>query len=170
MKSKVELAPAVPSGLIEGGGGRVGAHSGGGGRGARPLEMGHRHTGHDVFLWSLNHDEEELSIHAQICSLGTNSLFLKPDLLAVCHLGSSRDLVALEIRSSIPEYLKLSSRDLEGDRRHRWFLGGWQGLVPEPQHGPVRAHREQSYNTSLGVEGGSLWCLALWPGRWSLRY
>lgn len=66
-----------------------------------------------------------LFAHAQFCSLGTNSLSLKPDLLAVCHLGSSRDPVALEIKSSIPECLKLSPRDPEGDRRRGWFLGGW---------------------------------------------
>ena len=90
MKSNLYfIVAAVVSGLVEGGEVRVGAHSCGGGREARILGMGHRHTGHDVFLWILSHDDG-LSTVCSCADLfsGDQLLSLKPDLLWLCVTSS----------------------------------------------------------------------------------
>lgn len=109
MKCKLGfIASAVAGGLVEGGEERVGAHACGGGGEARLLGMGHRHTGHDVFLWILSHDDG-LSTPAQICSLETSSFFSNQTF----GCGSPwvlQDPVALEIRFSILECLETFSQ------------------------------------------------------------
>lgn len=123
VKSKLDfIAAAVVSGFVEGGEVRAGAYSWGG-REARLLGMGHRHTGHDVFLWVLSHDD----VLSTVCSCadlfsGDQLLSLKP-CLVVCHLGSSGDPVALEIRSSIPECLETFSQR-SGRRKEAWMIAG----------------------------------------------
>lgn len=120
MKSKSDfIAALVVSGLVEGREVRAGAYSWGGREGL--LGMGHRHTGHDVFLWVLSHDD----VLSTVCSCadlfsGDQLLSLKPSLV-VCHLGSSGDPVALEIRSSIPECLETFSQR-SGRRKEAWMI------------------------------------------------
>lgn len=89
MKCKLGfIASAVAGGLVEGGEERVGAHACGGGGEAILLGMGHRHTGHDVFLWVLSHDDG-LSTVGSCADLfsGDQLLFLKPDLWLWVTLG-----------------------------------------------------------------------------------